>query len=190
MILTDYLSNNPKKHLIFDLDDTLVHLKIDWSTRQKLFWEEAKKFDIDLVSQEPESSTILYNRLILKHGYKGKLFVDKFMENYEAEKFQGYEPKNELIEFIENNKENYSFYVWTANYKKMVMSIIFDLKIENIVQTVVTRDSVNLSKPAPDGFYVILNGRDIARSDFLMIGNNEKHDGGAAKNAGIDFYLV
>lgn len=190
--LIDYLSNHPKTHLIFDLDETLTHLHIDWSHFTNDFWQTVAKFDPQIVidiPKEESSSYTLYNSVIKKHGSQGKQVVADFCTLYEHNHFSGHTPNRQLINFIKNHHENYTFYIWTGNNRATVLPVIKELGLTSYITRLLAADDTTFSKPLPDGFLAIFDPLLHTRSQFLMIGDST-YDQQAAANSGIDFFQV
>lgn len=189
-MLQDFLFNTPKKHIIFDLDETITHLHIDWMGFRDGLYDRVLQFDAQLVKEVPNksgSANDLYNAVIRKHGFAGKKVVDSWCLHWELEKYGGHNPNEQLVDYIKNAKMILS--IWTANNHKMATKVLKELDILSCFSKIVAKEDCNCSKPYPDGFYTIYNSQVDSRDDFLMIGNST-HDYQAAIAAGIDFFWV
>lgn len=192
MQLIDYLGRYPKKHLIFDFDDTLVSLLIDWSTLRDKFFAFAFSIDPQLVSTIPNVSgaaNTLYNQLLLHHSAQVKRQVDEFLQNYELSHYAGYRSNQMLLEFLRDNHARYAISLWTSNQRKTVELVLGDLNIGRYFTTIITANEVKQTKPNSAGFQLIFQPQSQQKIDYLMIGDSV-HDAGAAMNAGIDFFKV
>lgn len=189
MKLTEYLALNPKKHLIFDLDETLVTLVIDWSAFRIGLWKLVEAFDPQLAQITPDhpgTGFVLYNRVVLKHGHSGRQKVLDYCGRYEQQKITGYKPNKELVDFILGNHHRYRYYIWSSNNQDTVNRAVEYLKIKRYFDKIVCKEDVDLLKPYPDGFYHIFNPAAQERKDYLMIGDKEQ-DAETARQAGIDY---
>lgn len=190
VMLKDFLRNNDKKHLIFDLDETITHLLINWNGYRDGFYHRVAQFDSELIKEvpnKPGSANDLYNAVIAKHGFAGKKVVDTWCLDWEQKKYDGHEPNEQLVEFI--NTSTHRMFIWTANNHATAVKALTDLGILGKFTRVIAKEDANLSKPHPDGFYTVFNSQKENRDDYLMIGNSE-HDHLAAIAAGIDFLWV
>lgn len=185
-----YLVKNKKKYLIFDLDSTLVKLNIDWSNYRKGVWETVAVFDEPLtheVSFEQWKYIELVHKAITKHGDPAKKALDLFNEKYEETHYSGYAPNSALLDFIRRNKE-YTYFIWTSNSRKTIQSFLVEECLMSLFTNIVTREMVQLIKPAIDGFNLIHKvGTD--KKDYLLVGDNFT-DEQAAKSIGIDFLKI
>lgn len=192
MILENYLQKHPKKHIIFDLDETLLTLKIDWSNFRRDLWKKVGLLDKKLVKQVPNRSGmgfVLYNQTIIKHGKKGRKLVLSFCEKYELDNLKGVIKNKNLINFIKTHNLKHDFYIWTSNNRKTVDLVLKQAKLSSYFKKIITKEEVKLLKPYPDGFYLIFDKEKQKRKDYLFVGdsNNDKN---AAQNAGIDFLKI
>lgn len=191
-MLQDFLAKKPKKHLIFDLDDTLLKLHIDWSDFRPSFWELVEGIDKDLADSVPNRSkmgNVLYSKVIQKHGAEARQKLLKFCEQYEQDYFRGIFPNRPLVDFVKENHDNYDFYIWSSNNRRTIERVLRDSALDNFFQKIVAKEDVSLLKPEIDGFTLIFDPKRQSKKDYLMIGDNFL-DEGAAQNAGIDFYKV
>jgi HAD superfamily hydrolase (TIGR01549 family) len=190
--LSRYLDQTNKKYLIFDLDKTLLDLRIDWTDfREQFTHEVSSKIDrkiANIIDSNNGSSQDLYNQVIIKHGYSAKVVIDQFCQQWEQSHLLGFEENTSLTSFI-NQSSKYTFFIWTGNNLKTAEHVIKQTSWCKLISLTLGKESTNLSKPFPDGFYLIFNHGGGKRSDYLMIGDSQ-HDSQAAANAGIDFFQV
>lgn len=192
MDLQKYLLKHPKTHLIFDLDETLAKLNIDWSSYRKGIWDTVATFDKPLTEDvpfEPWMSLTLINRAVEKHGETAKKTISSFITTYETSHYHGYTPNIPLLSFIQENKDVYSFFIWTNNSTAVIQDFLVKEHLCNMFKKMVSRDIVSYVKPDPDGFSYIRDPR-VPLSQYLFIGDNPRTDQLAAQNAGIDFFLI
>ena len=191
MSLEEYLAIHPKKYLIFDLDETLAWLQIDWKEIHQALFDVAKSIDPSLTTS-PTKNGIEYfsliNLITNKQGDLAKKRLNTFIQEYEQRNYRGYTPNPALIAFIKAQKQNYSLSLWTSNTKQIVDDFLQKEQLYDSFNTIVTFESVKFTKHNPDGFYKIYDRNNI-KSDYLMIGDSAS-DEAAAKAAGIDFFKV
>lgn len=184
----NYLLSKGKKQVIFDFDETITTLLIDWS-----YWHEDvcklfMEYNKDLVKYEQKKFNTLQNEYIARYGTKLK---DKLIDiNYEVEKnyFSGHIPSSLTLSLLPLTKKYANIHMWTANDRRTVIPIIKELGIENFFDKIISRNDVNFVKPDPCGFYLIYNN-DNPKSDYLLIGDSDA-DKMAAQNADIDFINI
>jgi phosphoglycolate phosphatase len=181
----NYLKEKEKKHIIFDFDETLCTLLIDWEPWrkdfQKLFFSYGDK-------AEEKGFALMQNKYIEKYGEEMR---EKILDiNYQNEKkfYNGYAPHKEILSFLPELHDLFQLYIWTSNDKRTVMPIFSSLKIEKFFKKIITRNDVKFIKPEPDGFFLI-NENKYPKSEYLLIGDSES-DSSAAESAGIDFINI
>jgi len=192
MDLPIYLSKNPKKHLIFDLDETIFLLKLPWQEYKKDTFKILSRFNPELKNPKGYISTNdEINRLRKEFGPEIHELAYPLREKFEMESLQGLIPNGPLINFIRQNKDNFTFHIWTSQMSKTAEWLLKKKKLLDCFDKIVGRDNVDYTKPEPDGFYKIFTPNDRARkSDYIMIGDNPDKDGIAAKKAGIDYFYI
>lgn len=191
MKLEEYLLLHPKKYLIFDLDQTLVKLNIDWSTFRSNIFAYIATFDEPLtktVSFDPFAGIELSNKAAKKHGPAIAKKIRMFVEEYELTHYVDYTPNPEIMNFIHKNSQTYTYYMWTGNGRRTIQDFLVKEQLASFFSKIVTQNDVSLIKPEVEGFSLLYTEGEPL-SSYLMIGDNFT-DEGAAKNAGIDFFQV
>lgn len=186
--LKNYLSNNSKKVLIFDFDETIVHLNLPWNIYSDELANRLTKVDKKLVNQLGSRSSFgLRDEMIKVFGNKVKEIVIDWSEEFEDKYLDGFRDNTNLIEYIKVLHESYSLFIWSSNTSKTIMSHLSRLGIYECFEKLVTSDLVDFLKPNPNGFDFIKSAQ-FKLEDYLMIGNSIYSDKGAADNAGIEFF--
>lgn len=183
----NYIKEKNKKHIIFDFDETICELLINWDNWCREIEEVASYYGIE-VKQSEFGFQSAQNACIEKGG---KGVRDKILEiSYQTETnyYSGYELLPVALPLISLAKEYAELYVWTSNDRRTVMPILKELKIGKSFSKVVARNDVNFIKPNPEGFSLI-DDKDNPKSEYLLIGNS-KADEGAGRHAGIDFINI
>ena len=190
MDLKNYLKAHPKTHLIFDLDETILHLILPWEKVHLEIKNELIKLDAKAY-QNYQNGKInlsqLENTLVLKHGKKVKDMLIKSRAQFETKYLKDVIPNPELITFIKKAK-SYKLYLWSSNSAGAVKKALKQFKIDKYFEKIVTGTDVLLLKPEIDGFLKIYDPK-VPKSQYLFIGDNES-DKKAAQKAGIDCYLT
>jgi len=190
MDLKMYLSQHPKKYLIFDLDGTIAKLHMDWTTFRRDIWDLVASFDKPLsveIPYGPKTSFRLTNEAIRRHGAKARDIINTFIQGYELSHLSGYTINPELTQFIKTEKQ-YNYFLWSNQMPKTIEELLEKEGLKDRFQKIMTRDSVDFVKPDPQGFDLIYDPKEN-KKDYLMIGDLFA-DEQAAAGAGIDFFLV
>lgn len=186
------LKRHPKSHLIWDFDGTITDLIIDWTNfREGLFELYYAKYP-DLKGSVPNTSGMgnrLYNLAVEKYGQEAKQIGNAYFEAFEARHYSSHLPNKEALSFIYQNKDEYTYSIWTNNFRSTILPILDELKLPKLMRTIVTKTELTYSKPNPDGFAQIHTTDQLSLDAYLMIGDSE-NDELAAKAAGIDFFKV
>jgi HAD superfamily hydrolase (TIGR01549 family) len=183
--LQQYLVGNPKSHLIFDLDLTLVELVWPGNTRKQIR-EYFNSVDPELALKISGLGYTGYNMMIEKYGKSVKKELDSIYIKCESQKINEIKKINTaMLSFIRSNKQ-YKYYIWSNNQRQTIEKILKKYHIKNTFSKIVSGSDVALFKPDIEGFNLIYEPRTDKR-DYLMIGDSE-NDKLAAINAGIDYY--
>lgn len=180
-----------KKILIFDLDDTLVHLNIDWGeyiSASKSFFQEHDPAIIEGKTSFNELHTAesLYFE---KHGKDGKEAFRQVTEPIELA-MDGFYPNEKLIDFMISHEDDFDeYYIWTSNHTKTAQKVLEELSLLEKFKKIISKDTVTRMKPNGEGFKYIYDDR-YFKKDYLFLGNSLFSDKGAAEDAGIDFFHI
>lgn len=182
------LSFPDKKHLIFDLDLTLVELlwPDDVHERTRAF---LKTIDRSLAEKTEAWGYEGFNIMIKKYGSEVKKGLDAIYLDCESERLkEAMKINNQVVDFIKLNKDNYNFYIWSNNQRQTIERILSQYNLEKYFETIAAGSDVQLFKPDIEGFYRIYE-KGNNKKDYLMIGDSH-NDKIAADNAGIDYFYL
>ncbi len=189
MGLIDYLNKNPKNQLIFDFDNTLVSLEIDWKKWLDDTEVEFSYLDPDILTAYKQgyiNLNNLQNMYIKKYGRKVRDRIIAHCGQFEGKHLRGYKVNEELISDIKTLGERK--YIWTSNTRKTVVPILNELNILANFEKIITRDDVTFVKPGIDG-YEFIHDPKYPKEDYLLVGDSGS-DAKAADTAGIEFYKI
>lgn len=202
-VVTDYLATNPKRVLIFDFDSTLCHLHLPWGEYLAAVGEYCQSKDRALYDElvKDHSITELINAFVERFGQEAWDFDRSYSERFEHQRLTKTSVNHELLGWLEEVGDKYQLAIWSSNCVSTIRKALDESGHRLNFSIVVGKDKVELMKPDPLGFTKIhteleakLRLKDSNDSyeleDFLMIGDNESADGGAAAHAGIDYLRV
>ncbi len=188
MNLEEYLKMNPKKFLIFDLDETILKLRLPWQEYLDPIKEKLTSVDADILERRNRKQISL-SELQNEYARKGKDmigFIKEYNENFESQ-LKNYDTNPTMINFVKNDTEHI-MYLWSSNCETTVKNVLSKEGILDKFKVLVTRNSVDFIKPNPEGFsHVYQEGTDL--KDYLFIGDSIA-DRQASQSIGIDFFEV
>lgn len=175
-----------KTHLIFDFDETIARLNIDWSNWRPNIIKIIKKYD---PSFEYHGGGI--NNWIIsyteKYGRSIRNDFVKFQAEFEKNGLKGYAKNIDLIEYIKNNDPQKN-YLLTNNVMRTVLPILDEIGLKDRFEKIVALDTVFFLKPHPEGIMKIID-KNISLSEYVVVGDSEK-DKQAARAARVDFVKI
>jgi len=175
-----------KKHLIFDLDETIVTLKIDWDEWHKKIATIFKEFEPDFVYWGGFIDYLIVP-FIEKYGQRIRDKIVEFENQYEKEKLKGYVVNNKLVDYIKQNTHQKN-YLLTNNALNTILPILEELGIKDRFEKTVTIDDVLYCKPHIEGILTIID-KSVPLSDYAVIGDSG-NDEKIAKSVGVDFIKI
>ncbi|MFZ2193044.1 MAG: HAD family phosphatase [Candidatus Moraniibacteriota bacterium] len=186
----NYLNEKDKKYVIFDFDQTLATLLIDWSTWGEKMKEIFSSYGIDFDSRKSEYSKYaeIQNYCIEKYGDEAEKIFLEMNHRHEKEYYRGYDLLPATLPILDSIKNNAKLYLWTSNSARTIAPILEELKIDKLFSGIITRNDVRYIKPNPEGFFLIYD-KNIPKSQYLFIGDSLA-DIGAGINSGIDFINI
>lgn len=188
------LQEYPKKHIIFDFDETLFRVHPDRSEYKKQIRQEMESIDGKLAGQmRADGKTRAWDAVDVFTRMYWQQARDKVIAvtaKIESELQKATEKHQELLDFIRENKDRYSFHIRSSNLVQTFKPIIEKEGLLDSMSTLVWKDTIELVKQYPDGFYHIHALHGGEKKDYLMVGNDQERDGGWATRAGIDFFWI
>jgi HAD superfamily hydrolase (TIGR01509 family) len=177
-----------KKLIIFDLDDTLIHLEVDWAKVKSEVFSLAKKngMELDLAQHLIPMSNLVAARPDLKSG------VDEIYRKNEAGCIlkKSYKVYPDMIALVrELKKKEFKLAIASGNHSKNIEDILRHLNLSGHFDVICGRDRAKRGKPFPDQLTVIIQKTKISRKNALFIGDSV-NDQAAAKAEGMDFFKV
>jgi len=182
------------KALIWDLDGTLVHFKIDYLRARKISIEILKKYGVPKQLLTVKSS-ILENIKSSRDFFEEKGFpeekikeiigeVDNEIIKIEHEAAINASIINGIDQVLEFAKvKNLKLAIFTFNTKKNAEISLKKVNILQYFNVIVGRDNITNLKPHPDHLYSICKELNVKPNEILVIGDTNR-DIEAAINVG------
>lgn len=183
-----YILEEHKQHIIFDFDETLCTLHIDWKK-----WGD--DLEVCIRAYDPNFSMTKVNGLArMQNAYVkkfGKTFRDELVAfNSDAEKkyYSGYSIVPHALDLLHIATRHADVHIWTSNDTSTILPILHELNINHLFKTIVGRNDVAYIKPDPEGFSHIYAPEENI-SSYLFVGDSTA-DRDAAASAGIAFIPI
>ena len=182
-----YLRKNQKREVIFDFDETISTLFIDWAEWDKAVGQLLQKYDpafIPLGMIEAVQQNMFIQRF-------GKKFRDDLLHTtykHERKLVSSHRVNPVALALIEKAQSVANLYIWTSNHLETIYHILQELNLNNAFKRIIARGDVMFIKPDPEGFYLLFDEAN-PKSAYLLIGDSKK-DEEAAKSAGIGFLNI
>lgn len=190
--LEQYLKQNPKTHLLFDLDETICWLILPWE-----HWEDKIKSKLITLDQTiyqkyttgKISLSELQNQYVSLFPKLKKVFIHN-NEQFETTHLQKILPNSQLLKFLKthSNSQKYTFYLWTSNTHTTAKQVLQKYALTNTFKKIITRNNVRMLKPNTEGF-TLIKEKNIPLANYLFIGDSQS-DKQAAHAADIDFFKI
>jgi len=180
--------------IIWDLDGTLIHFKIDYLRARKTAIKILKNFGVPKHLLTVKSS-ILENVKLSREYFEKNRFsekkikkiiteVDNEIIKIEHEAALNATPINGIHEVLEFGKnENLRQAIFTFNTKKNAEISLNKVDISQYFDLIVGRDNISNLKPHPDHLIYICNQLNVKTNEILVIGDSSR-DIEAAINVG------
>ena len=186
-MINSYLLQQPKTHLIFDLDDTLLTLNLPWSVAKQQVRQYLDNVDLVMATNCRHLGYSGYNQMINKYGSQIKTHLDQIYLDFET-RYYKITPNQSLIDFVLINKDKYTFYIWSNNQRITVEQALKDVGLDKIIKKIVSASDVPLYRPDIVGFNLIYDPS-VDKKQYLMIGDSNT-DKMASQIAEIDFFNI
>ena len=188
------------KAVVFDLDGTLVHSRIDFGKMKRrsiglleasgvepgLLTEKMGNYDIERLSTED-----LRTRGVSEEDI-GKIFqkVSEIMNEVELEALgdvELFEGVSETLEKLKNRGLRIG--IVTRSCREYADRVIERLKLRGLIDAVLARDDVSKPKPDPEHLLSLMTILGVKPSETVMVGDHAM-DALCAQNAGVRFLLT
>lgn len=182
-----YLRKNKKREVIFDFDETISTLLVDWVKWDKAVGQVLQKYDPAFVPPDVIDA-VQQNTFMQRFGKKLRDDLLHTTYKYEKELVSGHRVNPVALALIEKARSVANLHIWTSNHAGTIHPILQELHLDNAFKRIIARGDVMFIKPHPEGFYVLFD-EVSPKSTYLLIGDSKK-DEEAAKSASIDFLNI
>jgi HAD superfamily hydrolase (TIGR01549 family) len=173
--------------VIFDFDETISTLLIDWTKWDKAVGQVLQNYDPAFVPPDVIEA-VQQNTFMQRFGKKLRDDLLHTTYKYEKELVSGHQVNPVALALIEKAHSIANLYIWTSNHAGTIRPILQELHLDNAFKRIIARGDVTFIKPHPEGFYVLFD-EVSPKSTYLLIGDSKK-DEEAAKSARIDFLNI
>lgn len=187
------ISFERKKVIVFDLDGTVVDLKVDWDDLKRVLTEKyARTYD----APKCEFESISHCLDIVAEKNDDAILSDflKIIEAYEGKTATLTVPIEEIVYFIQNKalfgtKKDVKLGILSLNTRKTIEDSLIRASIFEKFDYIVGREDVQKWKPNPEGLYKIQNKFGVKKEEMIFFGDVDR-DLETGRNAGVEAHLV
>lgn len=183
--LIPILNKSQFKGIIFDFDETLYNLKIDWDALKKSLEESmTKQFNIKIsftpyikaLSDIKNKNTEAYN------------YAVNIIKNAEIQGLKEGKPNNLLLDFIyqENSKK---FGIYSMNTTNTIIQFLEEYKLQNKFSEIATQQTCIEPKPSGKDLLHMMDSWRYNSNEVLYIGNSS-YDKKSGEMAGIRTEII
>jgi len=176
-----------KTRLIFDFDDTIGLILIDWNGWRRGVGDIIRSFDPSFdIDLKGGRMGLRQNDFFTTYGKACRDKILAFSEEYELRHATGFRPDPNILKVIHDTTDK-KMYVWSSNSRKIIERYLGELQIWHRFERIVSKDDVFFIKPHTEGFSLIHDGSHL--NDYVFFGDSDA-DKGVAKNLGITYIDV
>ncbi len=162
------MKDHQYKGIIFDLDETLFHLKIDWDKlKTSLEKSMLNHFDIT-VKFTPYVAALSYIKEKNIDAYKHAI---KIIEEAEVKGLKDGKPNRLLLDYVAN-EANKKFGIYSMNTTMTVKRFLEEYKLQDKLSEISTQQTCIEPKPSGKDLLHIMNKWRYNSTEVLFIGNS------------------
>jgi len=176
------------KLVIFDLDDTLIHLDVDWA---KVKEDVLRLAQAEGIAVDPAQHLIILSGIVSQNP-KLKTKVDEIYRRHEAgcvvkKSYTVYREMIALVRELKNRRVLLG--MASGNHTRNILEILKQLGMEKHFDVICGRDRTVRNKPDPEQLLMIMKKTRISKRFTIFVGDS-RFDELAAKAAGVMFFRV
>jgi phosphoglycolate phosphatase-like HAD superfamily hydrolase len=171
--------------IIFDFDETICTLQIDWGAWSVEMDRFIRQFEPDF---HGSLSHTAINQLTRRYGPEFRRALIEKNTDLEHTHYHGYTVVKQGLALLKAVAEECRVHLWTSNNRQTVTPVMKKEGIDSLFTSTVCYNDVLYIKPDPDGFRLIHTG-DLPVSQFLFVGDSAS-DRGVCESLGIEFIDV
>lgn len=171
------------KGVIFDFDGVIVKLDVDWQGLREELKDAFSLKDVVWMSEILEKIKTIKGNKGLKEAYKT-------IRKYELKNFDNHNLIKKTVPIIGKIKKSGKRVGIFSNNMRTTIDLCLDqFKLNSLIDTVVSKEDVESTKPDPEGFYKILDNWQLSKDEVIFVGYSE-FDMLCGKNAKIKTVLI
>ncbi len=175
-----------KSVLVFDFDQTIAKIIIEWAGWHSKIVEVFRQFEPDFPYSYGENVFPITNEMIKKYGEEMRVKLNEVSSEYEMENAEGLIVNEILVDYIRGDSREK--HIYSSNSKELLKKFLRELEINSLFEKIISRDDVPYIKPDPSGFEIIYDP-DKDKSDYIMVGDSSS-DKEVANAFGIDYFYM
>lgn len=183
--ILERIHNGSTTDIIFDFDETLCTLEIDWGAWSVEMDRFIRQFEPDF---NGSLSHTAINQLTRMYGPEFRRALIEKNTDLEHAHYHGYTVVEQGLSLVKTVANKCRVHLWTSNNRQTVTPVMKKEGIDTLFTTTVCYNDVQYIKPDPDGFSLI-NTTNLPVSQFLFVGDSAS-DRGACEALGIAFIDV
>ena len=200
MVKFEEISNKlrNKRLFIFDFDETIINLNLDWKKLKKELSQITKeRFGIEMTfTPILEKLEFLKTQIsdddfnpILNHLKQGEIIA---LKEYSTKQTVGFALLEEIFkQIVKNDQGNRYIAILSNNYTDTITLGAEQYGISSIISYYIGRDLVKRIKPDIEGIKKIHEQfPGVQKSEIVYFGDSARYDKALAKSYGIDFYQI
>ncbi len=179
--------NDPRyKGIIFDFDETIFLLKMEWDKLKKALEHEMEsKFNIKVLFT-PYIKASEYLKKNNPVAYKHAVSI---MEQFEEEGFKKGRPNTTLLEFIRQNPEK-RYGIYSMNTSRTVRLFIEKYQMEKYFSAYISQETCLGLKPSEKDLLHIAKKWRYNSNEVLYVGNSVDYDKKSGEMANIRTEII
>ncbi|TXT55538.1 MAG: Pyrophosphatase PpaX [Promethearchaeota archaeon] len=180
------------KALVFDLDGTIVDLKVNWNKLKNLL----KRRYSNLYKESCRFNSISQCLSIIVEKGDEKILNNFFdiIRDYELRSIDQNSYIEETVYFLKNLNQfdldnNIKLGILSLNTRAAILNSLEMINLKDKFDIIIGREDVRHWKPDPEGLLKIKQALKIKKEEMVYFGDMKK-DLLTGKNAGIDAYFI